>query len=653
MLDSGQYVTYNTVLSGGKGAFAVNIVASDGTVVNSMTSASDGTITFGAILPPAGSDSYDVVGIDEGQTTPYPFNSVSNVLRVFASPSEKLALAPSNVVAYGTTVTANALSNGGTGSFSFGWTLGGANAVNSPVGTDESSNTLGVTAVGNYVYSVVSNDIGTTTPYLLGPVSNTLSIQKASLTGTITISGQTILVNGQNTVSGQSPWYFYIDNSLNGTTPSQLSVSTASFASGSYSLMLVNPGNQNYTNYTTSATLLIAPPSGTGGGSGGGGGGGGSGGVSRPLLLKTSNGFVVTNIAGLNMFNATLCGVRFNFTQNYIAWSGSGITINNQNYLLSPNSTVVLNQTENPDCVARLHVLNTTMLPIQSTLSLSLTSSPKIIPVNVTEQNFTIDLLTSSSVPRVINLLGEQTTLNITSSSTANQVLSVRNMTSSLFLPSLPAGYQKQLIQNISVSPADGMSYNQANTTVNVTIRYNCSVAFYKVIPFILSNESWSSITTYTVKPKECSLNSDVAADPNRHGHIHGTRAEHDDLVRDHHRDSFVHHHHKVLRLPVRHAALLRLWCRHNCAGGRCDACIPQEEEAHRGAKAQGGGGGECALPRGPKEDEEGARGVEVEGGAQALGGKPQKQEEREQGAILVKEGFRQKQIAEMIGVQA
>ena len=93
-------------------------------------------------------------------------------------------------------------------------------------------------------------------------------------------------------------------------------------------------------------------------------------------------------------------------------------------------------------------------------------------------------------------------------------MISVKNLTSSLFLPSLPAGYEKQLIQNISITPKDGMGYNKVNTTVNVTIRYNCSVAFYKVIPFILSNDSWSSITTYTVKPKECSINFNVAADP-------------------------------------------------------------------------------------------------------------------------------------------
>jgi YVTN family beta-propeller protein len=80
VLGAGQTTTFNVLISGGQGPFTVNLIASNGIVVNTITGAAQGIVTFGPITPPAGPQSYNVIGIDQGTTTPYTFNSVSNTI---------------------------------------------------------------------------------------------------------------------------------------------------------------------------------------------------------------------------------------------------------------------------------------------------------------------------------------------------------------------------------------------------------------------------------------------------------------------------------------------------------------------------------------------------------------------------------------------
>jgi hypothetical protein len=85
VLGAGQTTTFNVLISGGQGPFTVNLIASNGIVVSSITGATQGIVTFAAITPPAGPQSYNVIGIDQGTTTPYTFNSVANVITGYGS----------------------------------------------------------------------------------------------------------------------------------------------------------------------------------------------------------------------------------------------------------------------------------------------------------------------------------------------------------------------------------------------------------------------------------------------------------------------------------------------------------------------------------------------------------------------------------------
>jgi YVTN family beta-propeller protein len=81
VLINGQTTTYNVLISGGTGPFTVNLVQSNGAVVNTIIGAQQGLVTFGPITPTAGGqDTYNAVATDMGTTTPYPFNSSSNTI---------------------------------------------------------------------------------------------------------------------------------------------------------------------------------------------------------------------------------------------------------------------------------------------------------------------------------------------------------------------------------------------------------------------------------------------------------------------------------------------------------------------------------------------------------------------------------------------
>jgi hypothetical protein len=81
-LSSGQTVTYSVLVNDGTGPFTANLVASNGTVVNTLTGQFAGTIIFGAITPPVGTDSYNAVVTDTGTNPPYIFNSSSSTITV-------------------------------------------------------------------------------------------------------------------------------------------------------------------------------------------------------------------------------------------------------------------------------------------------------------------------------------------------------------------------------------------------------------------------------------------------------------------------------------------------------------------------------------------------------------------------------------------
>jgi hypothetical protein len=80
LLTIGQQLAYSVLISGGVGPFTVNLVASNGTVINTLTGQSAGTLTFGLFIPPIGTDSYNVIATDTGSLTPFTFSSAYNAI---------------------------------------------------------------------------------------------------------------------------------------------------------------------------------------------------------------------------------------------------------------------------------------------------------------------------------------------------------------------------------------------------------------------------------------------------------------------------------------------------------------------------------------------------------------------------------------------
>ena len=82
LISSGQGVAFNVLVSGGIGPFTLQLVASNGVAVNTITGVPAGIITFNTIFPPVGKETYNVMGTDTGTTPRLPFNSTSNSITV-------------------------------------------------------------------------------------------------------------------------------------------------------------------------------------------------------------------------------------------------------------------------------------------------------------------------------------------------------------------------------------------------------------------------------------------------------------------------------------------------------------------------------------------------------------------------------------------
>lgn len=93
VLTSGQSTTYNVLISFGSGGpFTANLVSSGGTVINTITGAGDGIVTFGSFIPVCGAQTYNVIATDFGTSTPYIFSSSSNTIQGAACSSGAVIL---------------------------------------------------------------------------------------------------------------------------------------------------------------------------------------------------------------------------------------------------------------------------------------------------------------------------------------------------------------------------------------------------------------------------------------------------------------------------------------------------------------------------------------------------------------------------------
>ncbi len=225
VLQPGWTETYSVVLSGGTGPFTVEL-RNTSTVVNTISGASSGTVTFNSFTPPTGTDSYYVLAWDNG-TAPdhFAFNSSANTI-ISKAAATATRLTPSNspldISQY---VVYNVLVSNGIGPFTVNLILN-SNTVN----TITISNTAlaaasgivtfgaNVPPLGADAYNVVVTDTGNSPAYVFASpsntivVSNTLNIgQTVKATNTTIDIGQTAVFN-TTALWGSQPrqgyWYY-------------------------------------------------------------------------------------------------------------------------------------------------------------------------------------------------------------------------------------------------------------------------------------------------------------------------------------------------------------------------------------------------------------------------------------------------------------
>lgn len=454
ILTYGQSETYTTTITGGTGPFTANLML-DGIVFATNTvplSTGSALVTFN-VIPPIGTDTYNVVVADKGTTTPYIFSTGSNTIIVNSASANVPVNAtanllpgiPTNIIypdagnsvlsivepANSVDTIANVLISNQTTNPAYDSTPAQGNVTFTEIGGTYNI-TINGAPPGTIYYFTMPFTCGTSpNPYkyhannntwteivsnrnTAGPICNltfvipqdpiialflsspTLTIQP-SLSFTAGTSGAQIIATSNPSTD---PIELFVNgalvaNALSGNVIYSLSGKSA----GTYvANALDTAANTQISNTITinAAATVNSGGSGGGGGGGGGAGGGGGGGTQAPSITKVSNGYSVTGVAQLNTFMVNL-GQAFDSTENFISPTDAGVTINGVSYTLTMNQPVEI--ASNSTAKTYLELTNLTYIPLQETINLLFYSVSNVTTTVATQANAT----TTSSAPTTNN----------------------------------------------------------------------------------------------------------------------------------------------------------------------------------------------------------------------------------------------------------
>ena len=175
-IDSGQSVTLTANPSGGTSPYSYQWYSGTSSTCSSGTAISGATSSTYTASP--SSSTYYCYKVTDSSESPE--NVVSNTVQVvvYPTPTVTLSLSPSNSIAYGENVIANAIVTGGSGNFIYSWTVNGKPAANVPI-TSGTENVLVYPATGSYTYKVNVKDVGVSSAYTLVAAGNVLIVSKA------------------------------------------------------------------------------------------------------------------------------------------------------------------------------------------------------------------------------------------------------------------------------------------------------------------------------------------------------------------------------------------------------------------------------------------------------------------------------------------
>ena len=538
--DAGQSVSLTASVSGGTTPYSYQWYNDTSGSANAIPGATSATFTETAGAT-AQTVKYYII-VTDSATTPESTTSATDSDVVNTALSAGSVTPSSPTIDSGQSVTLTANPSGGTTPYTYQWYNGTSSTCSSDTAiTGATSNTIHASPSSSTYYCYIVTDSATTPT---SATSGTDLVTANLALGTPTISppsgtyssGQTITLNAS--VSGGTTPYFYqwyndTSGSANAIPGAISSIFTepagATPQTVKYYVTVTDSATVNEIENSPTADISISSSSspstssGTSSGpSGGSSSGGGAVGNStninfpgtKPQMASINDGFVVFGITPLTVFNLTLLGTKLDFVENFITNANAGITVNGKNYVLYPNQSKTISEASGEPYLYNMSIYNLSDTPVKSTIALKVIAISNLKPINITGQNETYDIMTYNAVPVQLNLLAEKTTVNITSAFTAQQRFTVRNLTLAQYLPPLPQGYNKILVQNISVKGINLQNAIPTNTTMTITMKYNCSIPFYKIFPFALSNSSWEQFTQFTVNSKSCTVSLTTGGDP-------------------------------------------------------------------------------------------------------------------------------------------
>ena len=127
---------------------------------------------------------------------------------------------------------------------------------------------------------------------------------------------------------------------------------------------------------------------------------------------------------------------------------------------------------------------------------------------NESSENFTVPATVLKSSPQRINITANHrrtALIVITTSSSVGLAGTISVVNASSVTPPPPAGDAKLVALNVS-APAE--------TALNVTLWYNCSIPSGRVAPFIYSSGVWKPILNFTPLSADCSVSFSLPSDP-------------------------------------------------------------------------------------------------------------------------------------------